>query len=128
VRRGAALALVGLSLVLAACGSGGSGTSTSASSAGGQQQGGPGRGGGLFAAAQTPAVKSCLKKQGVTLPSGRRPGAGGPPPSGQRPSGSNLRNGGGFAKIRAALSKCGVKLPNRPPGGGPPPAQPGTSN
>jgi hypothetical protein len=128
-------------LALAACGSDSNTTSTAAtaSAAGAGQR--PG-GGARFAA--NPKVQACLKKQGVTLPAfgGRGRGRpGGPrgtgtnaqPPTGtstqpptttdgRPPAGANGRRFGGrgrnsaqFAKMQAALKKCGATLPS---GGG----------
>ena len=62
-------------------------------------------------------MQACLKKDGVQMPQFRR--GNGQPPNGQPPSGQ--RPQGGFRdspeadKLRKALQKCGVKLPNRPP-------------
>jgi hypothetical protein len=85
----------------------------------------PGRG-GFFGAARDPKVAACLKKQGVTLPTGRAPRPNGTPPAG-RPRNRAPRGGAflqRFQKLRTALQKCGVKLPTRPfngpPGGAPP--------
>ena len=86
--------------------------------------------------AQDPEVAACLKKQGVELPQrragaspGSRPPQGTPPPDGERPRGGPPGGGGGFGgnseqaqKMRDALKKCGVELPQRP-GRGAPPAQ-----
>ena len=112
-------------LGLAACGgsgsSSGSGTST---------QPGGGRG---FGFASDPKVAACLKKQGVTLPTGgRRRGNGAPPTStngapptttnGQPPAGGGFRGGGNsaqFQKLQKALKACGVTLPQGGPGGAP---------
>ncbi|MEA2155262.1 MAG: hypothetical protein QOE11_1402 [Solirubrobacteraceae bacterium] len=121
----AGAALLGLVLALAACGGGSSQSASSPGAAGGQARPG-GRGG--FAAAQDPKVQACLKQQGVTLPAparrGGAPGAGTGtntrPPAGVggRPPGGQQRDPAQFAKLRAALAKCGVQLPSRP--GGPP--------
>jgi hypothetical protein len=131
-------ALLGLVLALAACGGSSSSGASSTTGAGGQRPGG----GGLFAAARDPKVQACLKKAGVTLPNfgGRPPGTGtrtAPPPpatgtNARPPAGANGRRFGGaggdpaqFAKVRAAMAKCGVKLPARPAGG---PAAPATTS
>jgi hypothetical protein len=104
-----------LALGLTACG----GDSSSSSSAGSQQ----GQGGGPRGFFQLDAkTRACLKQQGVTLPTGRRP-PDGQPPNGQRRN----RNRGDFEKLRAALQKCGVTFPNRGNGGGAPPNQGTTS-
>jgi hypothetical protein len=116
-------------LFLAACGSD-SNSSSTASAAGANQPGNARRG-----FLQDPKVVACLKKQGVTIPSGRR-GTG--PPNGQPPTGTNRRppsgqgapNGPGsaqFQKLRAALQKCGVDFRGGPPNGQPPQGQGTTS-
>jgi hypothetical protein len=93
-----------------------------------------------------PKVQACLKKQGVTVPDFRRgsgpppSGGNGQPPSGQPPSGGNGQppsgqrpRNGGFGnsaqaqKLRAALQKCGVTLPNRGQNGPPQQQQDATS-
>jgi hypothetical protein len=79
----AALGAVLIVLFLAACGSD-SNSSSTASAAGANQPGNARRG-----FLQDPKVVACLKKQGVTIPSGRR-GNGGPP-NGQPPTGTNRR-------------------------------------
>jgi hypothetical protein len=125
--------LAAATVALGACGSS-SGSSPSASSSAQQPQQGQ-RQGGPFASLSASA-RACVEKQGVTLPAGGRPGNGQPPNgqpgNGQPPAGAGQRpaNSDRFAKMRAALKKCGVNLPNRPPGGGPPqgaPAGTGTS-
>jgi hypothetical protein len=117
------LALAGaistLSVGLAACGDSSSGsgsTSTTGQQAGARQ--------GLFS---DPKVQACLKKEGVQVPDFRRGNGNGPPSgqppsggSGQPPSGQAAPNGGfrdsaQAEKVRKALQKCGVTLPNRPP-------------
>jgi hypothetical protein len=115
---GLAIAAIGLT----ACGGGGSGgTATGASAAGARP------GGGLFANLSA-SQRSCVAKQGVTLPNGRRPGNGGPPPNGggTPPAGARNRDPARFQKMQAAFKKCGVTLPSRPPGGVPP-GQAGTT-
>jgi hypothetical protein len=121
------VATVGVAVViafsLAACGSDKSAGSASTST---QQQANGQRG---FLA--DPKVQACLKKQGVTLPSRRR--GNGPPPNGgngqpptgtngQPPTGTNgqppaRRNFAQAGKLRKALEKCGVQLPNGGPNG-----------
>ncbi len=123
--------LAACALGVGACGSSDSTSTTnaSASQGAGGQRNGPG------AVLRDPKVQACLKKQGVTIPSFRRPpGSGQRPPGGsgqgggqsggsggQRPPGGGA-NGGRFAQrfqqLRAALQKCGVQLPQ---GGGRPP-------
>jgi hypothetical protein len=133
------IALV-IALGLAACGGGsGSGSATNASA----NQQPNGRQGFL----SDPTVQACLKKQGVTVPAGRRPNGGGPP-NGQAPGGGNgqppnggngqppnggngrppigRRNSAQFQKLRQALQKCGVTLPNR--GNGSPAPSQGTTS
>jgi hypothetical protein len=125
----AGVALLGLVLALAACGGG----SSPSGAAGGRQRG---PGGGGFAAARDPKVQACLKQQGVALPArrgGGRPGTGAAttprPPTGTtaRPPGGVRGDPAQFAKLRAALAKCGVQLPDRGPGGPGAPAQAPTS-
>ena len=117
-------------LIVAGCGSSDSSTSTQAAA-------GQGRGGFQLTADQ----QACLKKQGVTLPTGarrggqggfRRPtGQGGP--TGQRPTGGRGPTGrrgptgaGGanFQKMQKAFAACGVQFGG---GDGAPPA-PGTDS
>jgi hypothetical protein len=129
------LLAVGLSaLALAACGSdstsSGSATTSPASARG------PGTGRGF---AQDPTVRACLQKQGIALPArrpgGRPPGAGGrryggAPPTGTtttprtgtnaRPGSRGDRDPAQFAKLQAALKKCGVQMRGGRPGGAPP--------
>ena len=135
----AGLALAGSGV--AACGSGSGGTSTGSSASASQQQ--CGQRSGAF---NDPKVQACLKKQGVTVPDFRRgengppgegngqppSGSGGQPPSrgnGQPPSGSGgqgrNRDPAQFQKLRQALQKCGVTLPDRGQNA-PPPS--GTTN
>jgi hypothetical protein len=126
--------LAAAALGLAACGGGSSGTNASSTTTN------PGaRSGGFFAAARDPKVQACLKKQGVTLPTGRFRGGNGQPPARTTPGGAprNAPNGtppgrrfgnsAQFQKLRAALEKCGVQLPSGPPGGAPPGGASGTS-
>ena len=108
-----------LALGLAACGDSGSGsTSTTGQQANARR--------GAFS---DPKVQACLKKEGVEVPDVRRgngnrqpPSDGNAqPPSGQAPPNGGLRNSAQGEKIRKALQKCGVTLPNR--GQGSPPEQ-----
>jgi hypothetical protein len=122
---------------LAACGSSSDPVSTTGSAAAQQ----PGARRGIFS---DPKVQACLKKAGVKLPqfgrgngrpqgggsgqppsggsgqppgggSGQPPGGGsGQPGNGQRPPGGGFRDAPEFQKLRDALQKCGVTLPNRP--------------
>jgi hypothetical protein len=112
-------------LGLAACGGDSSSGSSSTANASQQQQGAGGRRGFFQLDAKT---RACLQKQGVTLPTGRRPPNGQPPqngqqpqngqtPNGQPPNGQRRnRNSAQFQKLRAAMAKCGVTFPS--PGGG----------
>jgi hypothetical protein len=84
---------------LAACGSSSDPGSTTTSAAAQQ----PGARRGVFSG---PKVQACLKKAGVQVPQSRR-GSGQPP-------GGGLRNSPEFQKLRDALLKCGVTLPNGP--------------
>jgi hypothetical protein len=86
-----------------------------------------------------PKVQACLKKQGVQVPDFRRGNGNGPPPtgtdgqppsgtdgqppSGQRPPNGGFGNSAQGEKIRKALQKCGVTLPNRGQNGAPPQQQ-----
>jgi hypothetical protein len=120
------LAAVGAVSVLAvgltACGGSSSGsgsTSTNSQQANARQ--------GAFS---DPKVQACLKKQGVEVPNFRRgngqppSGGNGQPPSGQsgngqRPPNGGLRNSAQAEKLRKALQKCGVTLPDRGQNGPP---------
>jgi hypothetical protein len=103
-------------LAVAGCGGGNSDSSGSTVSAQ-QRPGGPGR------FLSDPKVRSCLEKQGVTLPNRQRPN-GTPPPNGQRPN-RDRGDSAQFQKLREALEKCGVTFPNR---GGQPPSPQGTTS
>ncbi len=109
VRPAVALSVLGACLTLAACGSSASSstntTSTSASASSKRAQA-PG-------SSRFTALKSCLAKQGITLPapSGNRPPAG----TGSTGGGGPLGRGGGFqlpkgvsrTQFQEALKKCG---------------------
>ena len=104
----AALALIlCCSVVLAACGGSSSSTSSSASS---KSATSAGKGAG---SARSAALRSCLAKQGITLPSAPAAGSpqsseSAPPTGGQRPGGGfKLPNGESSAQLQAALKKCG---------------------
>ena len=105
----AALFVLGACLALAACGSSASGSSsaTTTSSAASANKGrGPG-------ASQFAALRSCLQKQGITLPappSGttRQPGGPGAGAFGGRPGGLQPPKGVSQAQFQAALKKCGA--------------------
>jgi hypothetical protein len=125
-----------IALGVTACGSDSNSTSTANAGAGANGPGNARRG-----FLQDPKVVACLKKQGVSIPSGRQRGNGGPPngrpptgTDGQPPTGTNRRppsgqgapNGPGaarFQKLRAALQKCGVDFRGGPPSGQPPQGQ-----
>ena len=103
-----------LAVGLTACGSSSSGSTSTTGQQANARQG----------ALQDPKVQACLKKQGVDLSGFRRPnrqgsngqppsGGNGQPPSGQGPPNGGFRNSGRGQKLRAALQKCGVTLPNR---------------
>jgi hypothetical protein len=114
--------LAACALGVGACGSSDSSSSTNAASHGAN---GPRNGPGAFL--RDPKVQACLEKQGVTVPTFRRPQSGG---GGQRPpgGGDGGRFGQRFEQLRAALEKCGVKLPQGGLQGRPPQQQsPGNS-
>jgi hypothetical protein len=131
----AAVGALSLTVGLAACGSSSSGSSSTSTS----QQAGGRR--GVFSDAK---VQACLKKQGVQVPDFRRgngqapngqppsgsngqppSGTNGRPPSGQRPPAGGFGNSAQAKKIRQALQKCGVTLPDRGQNG--PPQQQSTT-
>jgi hypothetical protein len=110
---------VAASLTLAACGSSDSGSSstggTGTQSGGSSTTGAAGNGRGMMSA----EVQSCLKQEGVTLPTRPAGGGGGgtPPQGGYGLPGAGRGDGGGFGgnmtdaertKMQAALKKCGV--------------------
>lgn len=108
------LALALLGALLAACGSSSSSSSSSTSSGGG--------------GTSRTALTACLRKHGVTLPSGNgapaaggAPSGGGAPPAGGSGTGTAPSNGGtppagfsgaGGSKLQAAMKACGAKLPS----------------
>jgi hypothetical protein len=105
----AALAILLLGLLLAACGGGGSGSTSSASSTKTSTNAR-----GQFAA-RAATLRTCLKKEGITLPE-RKPGTSGTQrPGGPFGAGGAGGRGGGFQlpkgvtreKLQAALKKCG---------------------
>jgi hypothetical protein len=108
-----ALGVLGACLTLAACGSssGGSGSTNSASSKSAKTSSNA-RG---AASTKSTALRECLQKQGVTLPSspagGNPQSSGSAPPTGtvgQRPGGGiKLPKGESAAQLQAALKKCG---------------------
>jgi hypothetical protein len=105
--RMARLALVTLvaGIVLTACGSAStsstSKTSSSASSGG---------------RARATTLAACLRKHGVTLPTGSR--GGGPPSGGGAGAPGGGAPGGGSAKLQAAFKACGASTPGAQGGAG----------
>jgi hypothetical protein len=109
IRSARALPALGVCLALAACGSSATSststnttaTGTSASSKGAQGAG----------SSRITALRSCLAKQGITLPTstGHRPGIGTGGPAGRpRPGGGfKLPNGVSRTQFQEALKKCG---------------------
>jgi hypothetical protein len=138
-RPATALAILGACLALAACGSSTSSTSNTGSSspsatstaksptASAKRATGPN-------SSQFAALRSCLSKQGIVLPSaptgtGRPSGAAKPGAAGARPGGLQLPKGISSAKYQAALKKCGagsLTLGGRGAAGGTPPGGVGT--
>jgi hypothetical protein len=118
-------AVSALTVGLAACGDSSSGSGSTFTT--GQQAN---AGQGVFS---DPKVQACLKKEGVEVPDFRRgngqppsggngqppSGGNGQPPSGQQPPNGGFRNSAQGEKIRKALQKCGVTLPNRGQNGPP---------
>jgi hypothetical protein len=118
-------AVSALAVGLTACGDSSSGsgsTSTTGQQSNARQ--------GLFS---DPKVQACLKEEGVEGPNFRRgngqppsggngqppSGGNGQPPSGQRPPNGGFRNSAQAEKLRKALQKCGVTLPDRGQNGAP---------
>ncbi len=106
-----ALFILGTCLTLAACGgSSGSTNPGSATSASGKSATSASKGAG---SARFTALRECLSKQGVTLPSA--PAGGNPQSSGSAPPTGSQNPSGGFkppsgessAQLQAALKKCG---------------------
>jgi hypothetical protein len=102
-----ALCVLGACVALAACGSSGSGSSSAGktSSSSTNKAGAPN-------SSRFTALSSCLKKQGITLPSapsGSTPQPGGPGAGapGGGPGGILLPKGVTQARFQAALKKCG---------------------
>jgi hypothetical protein len=102
-----ALLVLGACLTLAACGSSsGTSGSSSASSKSGTTASNAGGGGSN----RSTALRECLQKQGVTLPSAPSGGStpsGSSPPTGTPGSGFKLPKGESAAQLQAALKKCG---------------------
>jgi hypothetical protein len=104
-----ALVVLGACLTLAACGSS-SGTSGSSSASSKSRTTASTAGGG--GSSRSTALRECLQKQSVTLPSAPSGGTpGSSPPTGtpgQNPGGGfKLPNGESAAQLQAALKKCG---------------------
>ncbi len=102
-----ALCILGACLALAACGSSGSGSSSAANSSSSSTSKAGGRDSGRFT-----ALRSCLQKQGITLPApssgaSRQPGTPGARAPGGSGRGLQLPKGVTQAKFQAALKKCG---------------------
>lgn len=100
-----ALLVLGACLMLAACGSssGSGGTNSANSKSATTSSNPPGAG-----SARSTALRECLSKQGITLPSA--PAGGNPQSSGSAPpagGGFKLPKGEGAAQLQAALKKCG---------------------
>jgi hypothetical protein len=109
----AGLAAVAVAVTLAACGGGSSSTASSATNSANTATPGNGQRSGRFA-----ALRACLQKEGINLPSTRsgrppQPGGGGLPGFG----GGGLKAPAGVSqsKFQEALKKCGA---GRFPGGG----------
>ncbi|MCU1489743.1 MAG: hypothetical protein JWM85_1148 [Acidimicrobiaceae bacterium] len=117
-------ALAGLALVFAACGGGSSASNTTTSGAKSTTSSGASSGskssGSSSSKASTTAYQACLKKNGVTLPSGGRGFGGGAPgggtggsgaSSGTRPAGG--AGGGAFSnpKFQKAFAACASLRP-----------------
>jgi len=104
-----ALVVLGACLTLAACGSSSASSGTSSASGNSGTAASNAGGGGSN---RSTALRECLQKQGVTLPSapsGGKPGSS-PPTStpGQSPGGGfKLPNGESAAQLQGALKKCG---------------------
>ncbi|MEA2153025.1 MAG: hypothetical protein QOI18_1258 [Solirubrobacteraceae bacterium] len=112
-----ALCVLAACVALAACGSSGSGSSSAANTSSSSASKAGGQGSSRFT-----ALRSCLQKQGITLPAppsgGTRPqggpGAGAP---GGGPRGLQPPQGVSQAQFEAALKKCGGGKPPQGAGG-----------
>jgi hypothetical protein len=113
-----ALCVLGASVALAACGSSGSASSSASTTSSSSTNKAGGQGSSRFT-----ALRSCLQKQGITLPappSGATrpqggPGAGAP---GGGPRGLQPPEGVSQAQFEAALKKCGGGKPPQGRAGG----------
>ncbi|MGD1058777.1 MAG: hypothetical protein ABR992_15340 [Solirubrobacteraceae bacterium] len=123
VRPTMALPILGACLTLAACGSSASNSTTSSASNSSsspstgtttsKSQTTPTKGVQGPGSSQFAAVRSCLSKQGIALPSApsgksRPSGTAKPGAAGGRPGGLQLPKGISSAKYQAALKKCGA--------------------
>lgn len=102
----ATLLLVLAGILLAACGGSSKSSTTTASTSASAKTSTAGKAPGF--AGRFAAIRECLKKEGITLPTrkpGQRPGGGGFP--GGRGTGPALPAGVSKAKYEAALKKCG---------------------
>ncbi len=113
-----ALGVLGACMALAACGSSGSGSSSAgkSSSSSANKAGAP-------HSSRFTALSSCLKKEGITLPSApsgarRQPGGPGAGAPGGVAGGLQLPKGVTQAQFQAALKKCGAGNLPRGIGGG----------
>lgn len=102
-----AMCILGACLALAACGSSGSGSSSAANSSSTSTSKAGGRDSSRFT-----ALRSCLQKQGITLPAppsgtSRQPGTPGAGAPGGSGRGLQLPKGVTRAQFQAALKKCG---------------------
>ncbi|HST32616.1 MAG TPA: hypothetical protein VLJ80_03745 [Solirubrobacteraceae bacterium] len=103
-------------MALAACGSSGSGSSSA-----GKTSGSSTNKAGAPNASRFTALSSCLKKEGITLPSapsGATPQPGGPGAGAPGGGGFQLPKGVSQAQFQAALKKCGAGNLPRGRGGG----------
>src|ERR1700722_16251177 len=104
----AALCVLGASLALAACGSSANGSSSSSTTSSTTSSASSGKAGGPRAG-QFAALRTCLQKQGITLPS---PPSGGTPQPGAPGFGTGPRRlqppaGVSQEQFQSALKKCG---------------------
>jgi hypothetical protein len=107
VRPLVALCVLGACAALAACGSSGSGSSSAGKSSSSSSSKGAAPGSN-----QLTALRSCLKKEGITLPSAPsgatgQPGGRGAGAAGGGPGAIQLPKGVSQTQFQAALKKCG---------------------
>jgi hypothetical protein len=118
-RRGARPFVIGVVLLVALLVFGGCGGDSQSAGASSTQPSQRATGGGGRGFAADPKVRACLAKQGITLPTGRPGGGrfgrrgGAPPRTGTNARPPSQPRGGSarFAKLRAALTKCGAQVP-----------------